>query len=122
MICPKCFHENVEGAQFCNHCGSTLKPKDSNNDKLSSILLLIWSIAFIVLNVIQQLMISFVVDWVSPWNKIYLITCIIQNISMILPAIAVKNITIKIICIVLVALPTMYYLYSNITSLFSPTY
>ena len=39
MKCPKCSHENEEGAKFCSHCGMNL----NDQKDWPSILLLAWS-------------------------------------------------------------------------------
>jgi len=30
IVCPKCYHENPEGASFCEKCGTSLKPGEVN--------------------------------------------------------------------------------------------
>ncbi len=119
MLCPKCFQENEEYALFCKHCGSKLV-KDSASNNLSSTLLLVWAIIFFVAGGIQTLITTCVDEWYfSNWRTFYFFVCILHNASNILPAIAIKNLTMKIIAIVLVAIPTIFYIYSNITAIFT---
>ena len=120
MLCSKCFQENDDNVLFCKNCGSKLIKQQSTSDNLSSILLLVWAFIFLVAGGIQTLITTFVDDWYfGNWRTFYYIVCVIHNMSNILPAIAIKNRTMKIIAIVLVAIPTLYYIYSNISAIFT---
>jgi len=120
MLCPKCFQENDDNALFCKHCGSKLIKQENASDNTSSILLLVWAIVFIVAGSIQTLITLLVDDWYyGSWRTFYFLVCAIHNASNILPAIAIKNNTMKIIAIVLVAIPTLYYIYRNISAIFT---
>lgn len=120
MLCPKCFQENDDNALFCKHCGSKLVKQESTSDNLSSILLLVWAIIFFVAGGIQTLITTLVDDWYfGSWRTFYFLVCAVHNASNILPAIAIKNKTMKIVAIVLVAIPTLYYIYSNISAIFT---
>lgn len=119
MICPKCFQENDDNALFCKHCGSKMIKKESAESNLSGILLLVWAIIFFVAVGIQTLITTCVDEWYfSGWRIFYFLVCALHNASNILPAIAIKNTTLKIVAIVLVAIPTIYFIYSNITAIF----
>lgn len=123
MLCPKCFQENDDNALFCKHCGSKLVKQESTSDNLSSILLLVWVIIFFVAGGIQTLITKFVDDWyLGGWRTFYFLICVVFNVSNILPAVAIKNKTMKIVAIVLVAIPTLYYIYSNIQQYFCNFY
>ena len=120
MLCPKCYLENDDNALFCKHCGSKLVKQESTSDNLSSILLLVWAIIFFVANGIATLITTLVDDWhLRSWRTIYLLICAVRNASNILPAVAIKNNTMKIVAIVLVAIPTLYFIYSNIFAIFA---
>ena len=120
MLCPKCYLENDDNALFCKHCGSKLVKQESTSDNLSSILLLVWAIIFFVANGIATLITTLVDDWhLRSWRTIYLLICAVGNASNILPAVAIKNNTMKIVAIVLVAIPTLYFVYSNISAIFA---
>ena len=120
MLCPKCYLENDDNALFCKHCGSKLVKQESTSDNLSSILLLVWAIIFFVANGIATLITTLVDDWhLRSWRTIYLLICAVGNASNILPAVAIKNNTMKIVAIVLVAIPTLYFIYSNIFAIFA---
>lgn len=119
MLCPKCFQENDDNALFCKYCGSKLIKQQSTSDNLSRMLLLVWAIIIFVAGGILTLITTLVDDWYSSnWRTFYFLVCAIRNVSNILPAIAIKDRTMKIIVIVLVAIPTLYYICSNISAIF----
>lgn len=119
MYCPKCQNQNEETAQFCRNCGTNLyfsqHETKTENDVSSTLLLVYILIAFfaaIVQLVIQRVFsISY---WESPWRYIMGLIWIISNISMILPALAIKNKSLKIIGIIFAALMIIYHAYGNI--------
>lgn len=120
MLCPKCFQENDDNSLFFKHCGSKLIKQGSAPDNLSSILLIVWAIIFFVAGGIQTLITTLVDKWYfGSWRTFYFLVCAIHNASNILPTIAIKNATVKIIAIVLVTIPTLYYVYSNISAIFT---
>lgn len=120
MRCPKCYQENDFNAPFCKYCGSKLIKQESTSDNLSSILLLVWAIIFFVAGGIQTIIITFVDEWYhNSWRTFYLLVCILHNASNILPAIAIKNKTMRIIAIILVAIPTLYYICRNVWEIFT---
>ena len=62
----------------------------------------------------------FAYDWYdTEWFVFISIIYVIHNAANILPAIAIKNNTMKIIAIILVAIPTLYYIYRNIYNIFT---
>lgn len=118
MLCPKCFQENDDNALFCKHCGKKLVKEEHVSDKLSNILLLAFAVTFFVTNVIQDLIVAFVDGWYHGWRVVYFLIGIVQMIACLLPAIAIKNKALKTGAIVLVAIPLLYGVYSNIREMF----
>jgi hypothetical protein len=115
MICPKCNHENEDDAMFCRHCGSSMNPVPEKESNTSSILIFVWIIAVGVLSVITTLYTEFVGNWYEGISKmIYIGIQIIHNFVMILPAFAIKNKTLKIIGIILMAGLVIWWVFSNI--------
>jgi len=58
MKCPKCLHENEDGALFCNNCGFALAEKKKD---WTSILLLAWCVSmifFFAIGLINTLLIN----------------------------------------------------------------
>lgn len=118
MLCPNCFQENDGDALFCKCCGSRLVKQKSTSKDLPSILLLVWAIIFIVTAGVQILLTTCINNWsLSSWRTFFLIVCIIQNASNILPAITVKNPVMRLAAIVMVAIPTICYICSNLFSI-----
>ena len=79
-----------------------------------------WAIIFFVAGGIQTLITTLVDDWYfGSWRTFYFLICAVRNASNILPAVAIRNKTMKIVAIVLVAIPTLYYIYSNISAIFT---
>ena len=115
MICPKCNHEIEDGAMFCRHCGSSMNPVPEKESNTSSVLILVWIIAVCVFSVITTLYTKFVDDWYKGSSKmVYIGIQIINNIVMILPAFAIRNKTLKIIGVILMAIIIIWWVYTNI--------
>ena len=117
MNCPKCQNQNEETAQFCKNCGLNLhytQPINNGNDT-SSILLLVFILIALVSAISQFALQKLVVHWYEGTTK-YLIGSIwiLQNFNLILPALAIKNKTLKIIGIVLISILIIYQGYTNL--------
>ena len=112
MICPKCNRENEEGAMFCRYCGSSMNPVPEKESNISSILILVWIIALVLLNITYYLCAKF--DMGSP-KTVYVGIQSIKDIIMILPAFAIKNRTLRIIGIILMSCLILWLMYGNIT-------
>ena len=117
MYCLKCQTQNEETNNFCKNCGANLwhiHNDKSGNDISDTFLIIFIIIAFIsqiTLNVMQYIL----PDWYSsPVKYIIGSIWILQSISFILPALAIKNNTFKTIGIILASLYVIYGLYSNI--------
>lgn len=122
MICPTCHQENADGAIFCSNCGSSMKQQQSPLNKhasiqesnLSCILLTIWVVATAVLTIAQNLYIKLVDDWYTEGRMVYTVLSILHNLIMILPALAIKNIILKIIGIVVMSILILWWIYMNL--------
>jgi hypothetical protein len=117
MYCPKCQSLNEENVQFCRICGSNLhyqQVENQSNDVSSTLLVVFIAIAF-VCQIAQFAIQSLVPNWYSSPIK-HVLGClwIVNSISWILPALAIKNKVLKIVGIILVSLLVIYHLYSSI--------
>ena len=115
MKCPKCNHENEDGAMFCRHCGSSMNPVPQKESNTSSIIILIWIVASIVLSLTNHLYGIFIPNWYEGGAMIGKVAIIILDNSLfILPALTIKNKTIKIIGIILSILYILWWIATNI--------
>jgi hypothetical protein len=117
MYCPKCQSQNEETAKFCRNCGSNLHySQEVNNSKDTSSLLLFVFILITLISEIAQFAIQKLIDnwYESPAKYVQGSLWLLQYVSFILPAIAIKNKTLKIIGIILVLMLIIYWGYSNI--------
>ena len=116
MICPKCHHENENGSMFCRYCGASMNPVPENESNTSSIIIFVWIIAVGVLSIITTLYTKFVDNWYEGSSRmVYIGIQIIHNIVMILPAFAIKNKTLKIVGIILMAGLIIWWVFDNIS-------
>jgi hypothetical protein len=117
MYCPKCQSQNEETAQFCRNCGSNLRYSQevSNNNDTSSLLLLVFILITLILNIANFAIEKLVDNWYEGATRyVHGSLWLLGNISYILPALAIKNKTLKIIGIILVSMLIIYWGYSNI--------
>ena len=120
----KCEVQNVTGALAPTH--QTVKTtKDFEKGSCTSIkydFLLWWAVIYVVAGIITTLIWN-KISSCGFWNvslvyrKTYYILLIICNISNILPALAIKNKTYKIPCIIGVGLLSLYYIYETIQNM-----
>lgn len=116
MICPKCHHENENGSMFCRYCGASMNPVPENESNTSSIIIFVWIIAVGMLSIITTLYTKFVDNWYEGSSRmVYIGIQIIHNIVMILPAFAIKNKTLKIVGIILMAGLIIWWVFNNIS-------
>jgi hypothetical protein len=121
MYCPNCQSQNKENAQFCRNCGSNLwytPDLKQDNDVLLLVYILIAFFAAVVQFVIQRIF-SISYFGKSPWIYVMGLIWIISNISLILPALAIKNKSLKIIGIIFAAIIIIYHIYGNIEFMFN---
>jgi hypothetical protein len=119
MYCQKCQTQNEESAQFCRNCGANLRytqtETKTGNDVSSTLLLVYILITFFA--AVVQLVIQRVFSipyWEGGWKYVMGLIWLISNISLILPALAIKNKSLKIIGIIFAAIVIIYHVYGNI--------
>lgn len=79
--------------------------------------MLIWAIVFYVSSVIIEITRYCDDEYYlsSVWLVIYYFICFfLRIVANILPAIAIKNKSIKIVVIVLIVIPSIYYIFNNV--------
>ena len=125
MECPICQSQNEKNAQFCKNCGTKLhylqQEKLSKND-VSGTLLIIFIIVFVVTGFASQAIFSFFEYpkyYEAPLSYIWFFLHTLQDISCILPALAIKNLNLKIIGIVLTSILVIFLGYYDVTFLLS---
>jgi hypothetical protein len=118
MYCQKCQTQNEESAQFCRNCGANLRYTQqevkTENDVSSTLLFVYILIAFfgaIVNFTITKFAGSY---WEGSWRYVMGAIWLISNISLILPALAIKNKSLKIIGIIFAAIVIIFHAYGNI--------
>ena len=120
MYCQKCQTQNEESAQFCRNCGANLRytQEQKQENDVSSTLLVVFIIIAFICQLANFAITKFVYDWYFGGTK-FVVGCIwlIQGISFILPALSIKNKSLKIIGIIFASLMIIYSLYSNISFL-----
>ncbi len=117
MKCPNCNHENDATARFCRNCGRDLSnspaPDGSEN---SSVLLLVFISIMFCSGLIQLCITTFVDNWYTTKGIYGICTLlwIVNNISMLLPALAIKQKPLKIVGLILAIIYAGYYVTMNI--------
>lgn len=114
MNCPKCNRENEDSALFCIHCGSSLKPVEMKESNFSNVILFIWVILKVVFSVGIFLYRTFYDNWYEDGRGFYVALQIMNNLTLILPSLAIKNKTLKIIGIILSACLVNWWIVENI--------
>ena len=115
MNCPKCNRENEEGAIFCRHCGSSMNPVSEKESKTSSVLILVWIVLVGIFSIASTLYTKFVDDWYEGGSMmVYIGISMIHNVIMIIPAFAIKDKTLRIIGVILMACLVLWWLSQNI--------
>ena len=106
MYCPNCQEQNGKDALFCKNCGTELyHPQQETNDNTSSILLIIYLAIIMFSGIAQQLLTTLVEDWYqTPVRFVYYVIGFISSACIILPALAIKNKTLKLIGIIMSSL------------------
>lgn len=116
MICPKCKRENEDGSMFCRYCGSSLNPVPEKDSSTSSILIFVWVVVFVLLSIVNNLYTRLIDNWYEGTQRmVYLGIVLLQNLSFILPPLAIKNKTLKIIGLIIMSAYVVWLLYQNIS-------
>lgn len=122
MNCSICKAQNEDSAQFCRNCGSNLYPSlEPNTDsKTADILLVIFIIIAFVSSVVNLAIEKLDVDW---YDGIFRYVrgglWILQNLSLLLVAIAIKGKTLKIIGIIVISFVVINSIFNNVLFLIS---
>ena len=121
MNCPKCNHENEDGAMFCRNCGSPMRVVEKNESNVSSILLLIWVIASCVLYIGRMIFEELFPEWWDySWGMwVQSMFAIATHINCILPALAIKNKTMKFVGIIVMSIMVIWWCCKDITWVFN---
>ena len=117
MYCPRCQNQTEDGAQFCRNCGISLQfvPENKQDNNVSSIMLLAYILILFFATIIQFIIEkTFTSLYETPWKYIMGILWIISSISFILPALAIKNMYLKIAGIVIASIWIIYHVTQNI--------
>jgi len=113
-ICPKCFKENADGSQFCNYCGAKLNPVQKES-YFSSIILSAWVLLTVFLHIVQFAYTHLFDNWYFEGRWFYVFISVLQNLILILPAIAIKKLPLKIAGCVIMALFILWLVIQNIS-------
>lgn len=120
MNCPKCNRENEEGALYCRYCGSLMHQSENKESNLSTVLLFVWVIATCVLSLINNLITELADNWYGSSVKIVVYGIfVLQNLIMLLPVVAIKNKTLKIIGIVVMSISVIWWIIQNVQAMLS---
>lgn len=119
MKCPNCNHENDATARFCRNCGRDLSNSPttlSDGSENSSVLLLVFISIIFCSGLIKLCITTFVDNWYTTKGiyGIYTLLWIVDNISMILPALAIKQKPLKIAGLILAIIYAGYCVTMNI--------
>ena len=111
MKCPKCSHQNEDGALFCNNCGSALV---EGKKDWTSILLLAWCVSliffFLVYFVNNWLITPYILsnyDVATGFKRIHVIQTIISicaTLTNLTIPFAIPKLSFKIIAFIIVVL------------------
>ena len=116
MICPKCHCQSPDGAHYCSRCGAPVSVQAKGRMDLSSILLIAWVVLVFLLSIAVFLYTKFVDGWYreTTTRAVYAGLLIAQDLTHILPAIAIKNLILKIVGIVIVAATIIWWVAQNV--------
>lgn len=114
MNCPKCNRENEDSALFCRYCGSSLKPVEKKETNFSSVILLVWIILTGMFSIGTYLFTRFYYNWYEEGRGFYVALQIMHNLIMILPSLAIKDKTFKIIGVLISVCLVIWWVIENI--------
>ena len=120
MNCPKCQKENEANALYCNQCGTPIGKVKKSGIDYSAIMLFIF-ILIELFSSIFHLLITFIGDSLfdNPYTTtiIQMVIGILTSICFILIPLAIKNLTLKIICLIITVLLIIYWVSNSIMSI-----
>ena len=120
MNCPKCQKENEANALYCNQCGTPIGKVKKSGIDYSAIMLFIF-ILIELFSSIFRLLITFIGDSLfdNPYTTtiIQMVIGILTSICYILIPLAIKNLTLKIICLIITVLLIIYWVSNSIMSI-----
>ena len=117
MSYSKDYSENKNGAVYSSRCNPSTTSSALGEIDLSSCLIIAWIVLSVVLSIITTLYTRFVDGWYmagTPAKYIYVGICIVHNLIHILPAIAIKNLILKIVGIVIMSALILWWISQNI--------
>jgi hypothetical protein len=116
MNCPNCNKENTDNAKFCVKCGALVKhsPELTYSNTIFSEKLIIIGLSINFLAFLVQLLfnnLSIKNNWsTEEWRNLAVFTSFLFLIGNILIPIALKDLKLKIIGIILVLTPHLYWI------------
>ena len=120
MNCPKCQKENEANALYCNQCGTPIGKVKKSGIDYSALMLFIF-ILIELFSSIFRLLITFIGDSLfdNPYTTtiIQMVIGILTSICFILIPLAIKNLTLKIICLIITVLLIIYWVSNSIMSI-----
>lgn len=117
MSYSKDYSENKNGAVYSSRCNPSTTSSALGKMDYSSILIIAWVVLQALLSIITPLYTKFVDGWYdkgTPAMMIYMGICIVHNLINILPAIAIKNLILKIVGIVIMSALILWWISQNI--------
>ena len=109
MYCPTCQNQNNKNALFCKSCGTKLyhpQQEKKSRNSVSDKLLIIFCFVFFLFS-FAKFAVNFV-GFGSGSYTIYHSLLVLCDVSIILPAMAIKNKALKFICVILISLVIIY--------------
>lgn len=125
MKCPKCSHQNEDGALFCNKCGYKFEErKDWNSILILAYCcsLLFWGITYMILPVVFNGIFNFSFHTT---NIIYAICGIISALLTFVLPLGIRTTWMKIVAFIVVAIAAILNIGSSITRMtmtFTPNF
>ncbi|MBP5337929.1 MAG: zinc ribbon domain-containing protein [Prevotella sp.] len=116
MKCPKCSHENAEGAKYCSQCGQNL----ADVKDWPSLLLLGWcgsliffAAAYFVIGYVGSLL---NMEWQARNYAIFVIS-IIQSFTFLVIPFAIRKTSYKVAAFIMVLIYIVWTVVSNVSSI-----
>lgn len=123
MNCLHCNALNENDANFCKNCGAELhlSVEQVSNSKTPETLLLVFLLITFITTAAQFGMQKIIENWFQrPTRYIQGFLWIVQNLSFIMVALAIKNKELKIVALVVTSVMVIYWIYGNIEFMLRP--